>query len=85
VPAGYRYGNSLLLGSGTLLQGSASLVSGTTVTADTTFNGAVYYGNVSVTGGNATTVTVSNTQSGGGPGGGGQPGGQPGGPGGRPF
>ena len=81
VPAGYRYGNSVLLGSGTLLQGSASLVSGATVTADTTFNGAVYYGNVSVTGGNATTVTVSNTQSGGGPGGGGQPGG----PGGRPF
>ena len=94
VPAGYRYGNSVMLGSGTLVQGSANLVSGATVTADSTFNGAVYYGNVSVTGGNATTVTVSNTQSGGFPGGGGQPGGQPGGfpgggqpggPGGRPF
>ncbi len=86
VPAGYRYGNSVLLGSGTLAEGSANLVSGATVTADSTFNGAVYYGTVSVTGGSATTVTVSNAQSGGGFPGGGQPGGFPGGsqPGGFP-
>ena len=92
VPAGYRYGNSVMLGSGELLQGSANLVSGATVSSDSTFCGSVYYGNVSVTGGTSSTVTVSNTQSGGGPGGqggfpggqGGFPGGQ-GGPGGRPF
>ena len=85
VPSGYRYGSSVMLGSGSLVQGSANLVSGATVTADSTFNGAVYYGNVSVTGGSATTVTVSNTQSGGGfPGGQGGPGGFPGGQGGFP-
>ena len=84
VPAGYRYGNSVLLGSGTLAEGSANLVSGATVTAENTFNGAVYYGNVSVSGGSSTSVTVSNTQSGGFPGGQGGPGGMPGGPGGMP-
>ena len=89
VPAGYRYGSSVLLGSGELAQGSATLVSGAKVTADSTFNNTVYYGNVSVTGGSATTVTVANQGGGmggfgGGPGGQGGPGGFPGGgPGGR--
>ena len=85
VPSGYRYASSVILGSAELVQGSASLVSGATVTAENTFNDMVYYGNVSVTGGSATDVTVSNTQSGGGMGGFGFPGGgQQGGPGGRP-
>ena len=85
VPSGYRYASSVILGSAELVQGSASLVSGATVTAENTFNGMVYYGNVSVTGGSASDVTVSNTQSGGGMGGFGFPGGgMQGGPGGRP-
>ena len=84
VPAGYRYGSSVILGSAELVQGSSSLVSGATVTAESTFNGMVYYGNVSVKGGNATDVTVSNTQSGGMGGFGFPGGGQQGGPGGRP-
>ena len=82
VPAGYRTGSSVLLGSGNLKEGSATLVSGATVTAESTFNNAIYYGNVSVTGGTATTVTVAN-QGGGMGGPGGFPGGQ-GGPGGGP-
>ena len=91
VPTGYNYGSSVILGSAALAQGSANLVSGATVTASETFNNTVYYGNVSVSGGTATTVTVANQGGGmGGPGGmggfGGGPGGQPGGgPGGRPF
>ncbi|MBO4717680.1 MAG: carbohydrate-binding domain-containing protein [Spirochaetales bacterium] len=84
VPSGYRYASSVILGSAELVQGSASLVSGATVTAENTFNGMVYYGNVSVKGGNATDVTVSNTQSGGMGGFGFPGGGQQGGPGGRP-
>ena len=85
VPAGYNYGSSVILGSAALAQGSANLVSGATVTASETFNNTVYYGNVSVSGGTASTVTVSNTQ-GGGMGGPGGFGGGPGGPGGgRPF
>lgn len=87
VPAGYRYGNSLMLGSGELASGSAILVSGATIKADDSFNGTIYYGDVSVSGGNASTVTVSNTQSGGmgGPGGmGGFQGGPSGFPGGGP-
>ena len=86
VPAGYKTGSSVLLGSGELKEGSATLVSGTTVTAESNFNDAIYYGSVSVTGGTASTVTVAN--QGGGMGGfGGGPGGMggPGGPGGRPF
>ena len=88
VPAGYNYGSSVILGSAALAQGSANLVSGASVTASETFNDTVYYGNVSVSGGTASTVTVSNTQAGGmgGPGGQGGFGGGPGGPGGgRPF
>ena len=91
VPTGYNYGSSVILGSASLAQGSANLVSGATVTASESFNDTVYYGNVSVSGGTATTVTVANQGGGmGGPGGlggfGGGPGGQPGGgPGGRPF
>ena len=85
VPTGYNYGSSVILGSAALTQGSANLVSGATVTASETFNNIVYYGNVSVSGGTASTVTVSNTQ-GGGMGGPGGFGGGPGGPGGgRPF
>ena len=88
VPAGYRTGSSVLLGSGNLKEGSATLVSGATVTAESTFNNAIYYGNVSVTGGTSSTVTVANQGGGmGGPGGGpgGFPGGGPGGfPGGGP-
>ena len=84
VPAGYRYGSSVLLGSGELAQGNATLVSGASVTAENTFNDAIYYGNVSVTGGTSSTVTVANQGGGmggfgGGPGGQGGPGGGPGG------
>ena len=87
VPTGYNYGSSVILGSAALTQGSANLVSGATVTASETFNNTVYYGNVSVTGGTASTVTVANQGGGmGGPGGQGGFGGGPGGPGGgRPF
>ena len=82
VPSGYRSASNVLLGSGELTQGSATLIGGATVEADSTFNGAVYYGTVSVSGGTAYSVTVSNTSSGGS---GGNPGGGPGGnPGGRP-
>lgn len=86
VPEGYKTGSSVLLGSGELAQGSATLVSGAKVTAENSFNNAIYYGNVSVTGGTATTVTVANQGGGmGGPGGqGGFPGGQGGFPGGGP-
>ena len=86
VPEGYRYGSSVILGSGELVQGSAYLVNGATVTASKIFNNTVYYGNVSVSGGTSSTVTVSNTQAGGmgGPGGG-PGGGFPGGPGGGRF
>lgn len=83
VPAGYRYTNSVLLGSGELTQGTATLISGATVEAESTFNGTLYYGTVSVSNGTSTSVTVANTSSGGQ---GGFPGGNPGGnPGGRPF
>lgn len=83
VPAGYRYANSVLLGSGELTQGTATLISGATVEAESTFNGTLYYGTVSVSNGTSTSVTVANTSSGGQ---GGFPGGNPGGnPGGRPF
>ena len=86
VPTGYNYGSSVILGSAALAQGSANLVSGATVTASETFNDTVYYGNVSVSGGTASTVTVANQGGMGGPGGMGGFGGGPGGPGGgRPF
>ena len=87
VPAGYRYANSVLLGSGELTQGTATLISGATVEAESTFNGTLYYGTVSVSNGTSNSVTAANTSSGG-QGGfpGGNPGGNPGGgPGGRPF
>ena len=87
VPAGYRYANSVLLGSGELTQGTATLISGATVEAENTFNDTLYYGTVSVSNGTSNSVTVANTSSGG-QGGfpGGNPGGNPGGgPGGRPF
>ena len=83
VPAGYRYANSVLLGSGELTQGTATLISGATVEAENTFNDTLYYGTVSVSNGTSNSVTVANTSSGGQ---GGFPGGNPGGnPGGRPF
>lgn len=75
VPAGYRYANSVLLGSGELTQGTATLISGATVEAESTFNGTLYYGTVSVSNGTSNSVTVANTSSGG----------QGGNPGGRPF
>ncbi len=82
VPSGYKSGSSVLLGSEKLSQGTATLISGATVQADSVFNGTVYYGNVTVSGGTSTSVTVSNTSGGnaGGPGGG-----FAGGPGTRPF
>jgi len=83
VPSGYRYGSSTLLGAGNLSSGSATLLSGVTVQAGSTFNDMLYYGNVSVSGGSSTSVTVANTSSGGMGGIGGFPGGGPGGPGGR--
>ena len=79
VPSGYRYGSNVLLGSGDLTQGSATLISGGTVEGSSQFNGTVYYGTVSVSGGTASSVTVSNTTSSG------QSGNIGGGPGGRPF
>jgi len=83
VPAGYRYANSVLLGSGELTQGTATLISGATIAAENTFNDTLYYGTVSVSNGTSNSVTVANTSSGGQ---GGFPGGNPGGnPGGRPF
>ena len=83
VPAGYRYANSVLLGSGELTQGTATLISGATVEAESTFNDTLYYGTVSVSNGTSNSVTVANTSSGGQ---GGFPGGNPGGNhGGRPF
>ena len=99
VPSGYKAGSSVLLGSEKLSQGTATLISGATVQSDNVFNGTVYYGNITVSGGTSSSVTVSNTASnnfGGGPGnfpGGGPgnfPGGGPGnfpggGPGARPF
>ena len=94
VPAGYSYGNAVMLGTGSLAQGTATLLSGVTATGTTADNGVVYSGSVTVSGGTSTSVTVANTSSGFGPGGqggmpgqqGGFPGGQQGGmPGGRPF
>ena len=99
VPAGYSYGNAVMLGTGSLEQGTATLLSGVTATGTTADNGVVYSGSVTVSGGTSTSVTVANTSSGFGPGGqggmpgqggpgqqGGFPGGQQGGmPGGRPF
>ena len=99
VPAGYSYGNAVMLGTGSLEQGTATLLSGVTATGTTAENGVVYSGSVTVSGGTSTSVTVANTSSGFGPGGqggmpgqggpgqqGGFPGGQQGGmPGGRPF
>ena len=79
VPSGYRYGSNVLLGSGDLTQGSATLISGGTVEGSSQFNGTVYYGTVSVSGGTASSVTVSNTTSSG------PSGNIGGGPGGRPF
>ena len=92
VPSGYSYGNAVLLGTGSLEQGTATLLSGVTATGTTADNGVVYSGSVTVSGGTSTGVTVANTSSGFGPGGqGGQQfgpghqGGFPGGQGGRPF
>ena len=83
VPAGYRYANSVLLGSGELTQGTATLISDATVEAESTFNGTLYYGTVIVSNGTSNSMTVANTSSGGQ---GDFPGGNPGGgPGGRPF
>lgn len=81
VPSGYKSGSSVLLGSEKLSQGTATLISGATVQADSVFNGTVYYGNITVSGGTSSSVTVSNTAStnNGGPG---VPGGNPGS---RPF
>jgi len=79
VPSGYRYGSNVLLGSGDLTQGSATLISGGTVEGSSQFNGTVYFGTVSVSGGTASSVTVSNTTSSS------QSGNIGGGPGGRPF
>lgn len=88
VPSTYRYASSVLLGSGDLDQGTATLISGATVTSESMFNNAVYLGSVSVSGGTATSVTVANTSTGGFGGnmGGGFPGGGfSGGHGTRPF
>ena len=61
VPQGYSTGNCLLLGTGSLTQGTATLIGSATVNADSTFNGVLYYGNVSVSGGTSYSVTVSNS------------------------
>ena len=79
VPSTYRSGSSVLIGSGDLEQGSATLISGATVSSDSMFNNTVYLGSVSVSGGTSSDVTVSNTSSGGFGGGGFPGGGFPGG------
>ncbi len=61
VPSTYSYGGSALLGSGELETGSAVLISGATVSASSSLNGAVYYGTVSVSGGTQTSLTVSSS------------------------
>ncbi len=78
VPSGYRYGNSVLLGTGDLETGTATLVSGATVTASDSYNDAIYYGTVKVSGGSSSSVTVSQSSSNG-MGGFGGPSGQQGG------
>lgn len=77
VPSGYKSGSSVLLGSEKLSQGTATLISGATVQSDNVFNGTVYYGNITVSGGTSTSVTVSNTASGNAGGPGGNPGSRP--------
>lgn len=81
VPSGYRYGNSVLLGTEDLELGDATLVSGATVTASESYNDAIYYGTVKVSGGTESSVTVSQSSSNGmgGMGGFGGPSGQQGG------
>jgi hypothetical protein len=81
VPSGYRYGNSVLLGTEDLELGDATLVSGATVTASETYNDAIHYGTVKVSGGTESSVTVSQSSSNGmgGMGGFGGPSGQQGG------
>ncbi len=66
VPSGYSYGNYALLGSGDLVTGSATLLSSTSVSASESFNGAIHYGNVSVSGGSSSTLTVSTSAAQGG-------------------
>ena len=51
VPAGYSYGNAVMLGTGSLEQGTATLLSGVTATGTTADNGVVYSGSVTVSGG----------------------------------
>lgn len=79
VPSGYSYANSVLLGTGSLEQGSATLLSGVTASGETVLNGVLYTGDVTVSGGSSSTVTVSNTSSGFGYGPGAMGGGFPGG------
>lgn len=81
VPSGYRYGNSVLLGTEDLELGDATLVSGATVTASESYNDAIHYGTVKVSGGTESSVTVSQSSSNGmgGMGGFGGPSGQQGG------
>lgn len=78
VPSGYRYGNSVLLGTEDLELGDATLVSGATVTASESYNDAINYGTVKVSGGTESSVTVSQSSSNG-MGGFGGPSGQQGG------
>ena len=63
VPAGYSYGNCVLLGTEGLSQGTATLLSGVTATGTETLNGVLIYGAVTVSGGTSTSVTVSNSSS----------------------
>ena len=61
VPQGYSNANCLLLGAGSLTEGTATLIGSATVSATKTFNGALYYGSVNISGGTSYSVTVSNS------------------------
>ncbi len=70
VPSGYSTGNCVMLGTGDLEKGSATLLSGASISATEKFNNAIYYGTVKVSGGTSSTVTVANKSTFGGPQGG---------------
>ena len=64
VPSGYKFANSVLLGTSGLSEGSAVLLSEVTVSESKNFAGAVFYGDVNVSGGYSNNVNVSNTSTG---------------------
>ena len=61
VPEGYSYGNCVLLGSGDLTTGNATLISACSVNAENCFDSVLYYGTAEVSNGKSISVTVSNS------------------------